>query len=120
MRVLALKIGVQNDLRHGRQQRRRQDRPELGFLAAAMGPGSLLQGLHEGIIDAAHLQVSHGVMPLLIAMRSTVRGPFPDSGMVGSAALHEVVSQATKNHGDLTASSAGALCACNTVGRPLE
>jgi hypothetical protein len=63
--VLALDIGVQTDIRHGRQllrqlaarwtlQRGGQDRLQRGFLAAAMGPGPPLQGLHEGIIDAAH------------------------------------------------------------------
>ena len=103
MRVLALDIGVQIDIRHGRQQlrqlaarwaqqRRRQDRPQLGFLAAAMGPGSLLEGLHEGNIDAAHQQVSDSVIPLLIAMLSTFCGLFPDSGMVGSAGFGPVAA----------------------------
>jgi hypothetical protein len=90
LRVLALDIGIQTDIRHGRQQlrqlaerwaqqRRRQDGPEFGFLAAAMGHGPPLQGLHEGIINAGHQQVSQGVIPLLIAMQSTVHGPLPDS-----------------------------------------
>jgi hypothetical protein len=71
-----------------------------------MGLGPLLLDLHEGIIDAAHQQVSYGVISLLIAVHSTVHGPFPDCGMVGSAALLEIVSQATKNLGYLTVSSA--------------
>jgi hypothetical protein len=70
--VLALEIGVHSHIRHGRQQlrqpaarwaqqRRRQDGPELRILAAAMGPGPLLEGLYESVIDAAHQQVGHGI-----------------------------------------------------------
>ena len=54
--VLALEIGPQTDIRHGCQQ--------LDFLSAARGLGSLPQGLHEGIINAALQQFSHGVIPL--------------------------------------------------------
>jgi len=54
--VLALKMGPQTYAKHGCQQ--------LDFLAAATGSGLLPQGLHEGIINAALQQFSHGVIPL--------------------------------------------------------
>ena len=79
----ALEIGVLSGVWHGRQQvcpfalrwaqqRGRQDLPQLGFLAAAMGPGPLFEYLHEGVIDTSHQQVSHGVTPALMAMLSIV------------------------------------------------
>jgi hypothetical protein len=33
-----------------------------------MGPGPLLEGLHQSVIDAAHQQVSHGNSPRLVTM----------------------------------------------------
>jgi hypothetical protein len=68
---LSREIVVAPHIRHGGQQvgqlaagwvqqRCRQDRTVLGFGAAAMLSGSLLQGLHNGFIHAPHEQVSHG------------------------------------------------------------
>jgi hypothetical protein len=42
------------------------------FLAAAMGPGQLLECLHESVIDTPHQQVSRSVTPALIAMLSAL------------------------------------------------
>jgi hypothetical protein len=42
------------------QQRCRQDRTVLGFGAAAMLSGSLLQGSHHGFVYAPHDEVCHG------------------------------------------------------------
>ena len=76
--LLALGISVHAHIRHGRQQVHQlaprwaqqhsgKNGPQLGFLAAAMGPGPLLACLHEGVIDTADQKVSHGAPSPLIA-----------------------------------------------------
>jgi hypothetical protein len=48
--LLALKIGVHAYIRHGGQ-----DLAQFSFLAAPMGPGPLLEGLQDAVINASAL-----------------------------------------------------------------
>lgn len=47
---------------------------EIGFLAAAMPPGPVLEPLDQGVIDAAPQPVRHGTLDSLIAMLSVWLG----------------------------------------------
>ena len=68
--IPALKVLIPADIGHAGQgfgrrapqwseQSRRQDPAVLGLGAVAMGPGSLFEGLHHRLIDAAYEQISH-------------------------------------------------------------